>query len=410
MLQKIKRYSAVLLGLLLTTIVLTACDLFTDDDGDGLILWSTLSSYERIGTLTAEEIAEYYPSAVKSFLAYDVSVFRIVYSTQTPNGNEVQASGIVLVPERNNPAAMVSLHRSAIFHESEAPSNVNIQSPKSSNTVWGNLGLVFGSTGFITAMPDLLGWGSSSNLLHPFMITISDGMVGFDMLLATTELLDSEEINWNGELFAGGYSQGGTSTLALARAVESDPQNRFEISKASAGGGAYNLEELTAVMLAQNEITFPPYYAFFLTAYQHYYFPNDQLNRYFNNPYDLRIVSEELFRGGYFGNQIEERLTDQTDLLIRNNFRQQYISGGELLFRDVLLNNDLSYTRYQTPIRLYHGEDDEIIPYPEAVRSFENMIHAGSEDITFHKVENGTHLSTAETFFYETFRWFIGQE
>jgi pimeloyl-ACP methyl ester carboxylesterase len=408
MLLNMKRFITAVLILLLTLVAFASCDLFTDDDGDGVTLWNTLTSYEKIGILSSDEISGFYPSVVEPFLAYDVMVYRIVYRTEAPNGNQVQASGLVLVPERTNPSTLLSLHRSAIFHESEAPSNVSLQSPNSLNTAWGNLGFVFGSAGFITVMPDLLGWGSSSNMLHPFMITISDGMVGFDMLLAATELFESEDVNWSGELFAGGYSQGGTSTLALARAVESDPQHRFEISKASAGGGAYNLEDLTAVLLERSEITFPPYYAFFLKAYRNYYFPTDQLNRYFNSPYDLRIVSEELFRGGHFGDQIEERLTNQTDLLIRNIFRQQYISGGEPQFREALMNNDLSYYRYETPLRIYHGENDVIIPYSEAVQSVDNLRNAGSEDVTFYTVEDGTHLNTAETFFYETFLWFLG--
>ncbi len=409
MLLNIKRYFSAFLILLFSLVIFSSCDLFTDGDDDGVTLWNTLISYEKIGTLNSDEISDFYPSVIKPFLAYDVMVYRIVYRTEEPNGNQVQASGLVLVPERNNPATLLSLHRSAIFHESEAPSNVSLQSPNGSNTAWGNLGFVFGSAGFITIMPDLLGWGSSSNMLHPFMLTISDGMVGFDMLLATTELFESEEIRWNGELLAGGYSQGGTSTLALTRAVESDPQNRFEISKASAGGGAYNLEDLTAVLLERSEITFPPYYAFFLKAYRNYYFPTDPMNRFFNSPYDIRIVSDELFRGGYFGGQIEERLTNQTDLLIRNTFRQQYISGGEPQFREALMNNDLTFFSYQTPLRIYHGENDEIIPHSEAVRSVDNLRNAGSRDLTFYTVEEGTHLSTAETFFYESFLWFLGQ-
>jgi pimeloyl-ACP methyl ester carboxylesterase len=409
MLLNTRRNITVTLVLLLSLVTFTSCDLFTDGDGDGANLWNTLSSYEKIGTMSSDEISGFYPSVVDPFLAYDVMVYRIVYRTEAPNGNQVQASGLVLVPVRNNPATLLSLHRSAIFHESEAPSNVSLQSPSTINTAWGNLGFVFGSAGFITVMPDLLGWGSSSNMLHPFMITISDGMVGFDMLLAAAELFESEDIRWNGELFAGGYSQGGTSALALARAVESDPQNRFEINKASAGGGAYNIEGLTGVLLERDEITFPPYYAFFLKAYRNYYFPIEQMNRYFNSPYDLRIVSEQLFRGGYYGDQIADRLTTQTDLLIRNIFRQQFISGGEPQFREALMNNDLTFFSYETPLRIYHGENDQIIPYSEAVRSFDNLRNSGSENVSFYTVEEGTHQSAAETFFYETFLWFLGQ-
>jgi hypothetical protein len=396
--------------LLMLTVAVAGCDFFDDNDGDGITLWQTLSSYDKIGTITTEGISNFYPSEADPFLAYDVTAYRLVYHTETPGGESQLASGVVLVPQRQNPATMVSLHRSTIFHETEAPSNVNIEVPDNRNTAWSNLGVLFGSAGFITTMPDLLGWGSSSEMLHPYMVAESDEVVGFDMLLATKEMLEAEEIGWNGNLYLSGYSQGASSMMAVLKAIESDPQERFSISKASAGGGAYNLEELAVTILELDELAFSPFYAFFLKAYWNTYFPIDPLSRYFNGPYDNIIVSEQLFRGGLFGNEIEERLTSQTGLLIRNTFRQQYISGGEPQFREVLMDNDLSNFRVESALRLYHGENDEIIPHQEALNSFNNLVNAGSENVTFISVEDQSHNGAAVTYFSETLGWFLGQQ
>ncbi len=400
-------FAAAILLMLIGTV--PGCDFFDDNDGDGITLWQTLSSYDEIGTITTEGISDFYPPEVKPFLAYDVTAYRLVYHTEAPNGESLLASGVVLVPQRQNPATMVSLHRSSIFHESEAPSNVNIASPDNRNTAWSNLGMLFGSAGFITTMPDLLGWGSSSDMLHPYMVAESDEVVGFDMLLATKEMLETEEISWNENLYLSGYSQGASTAMAVLKAIEGDPQERFSISKASAGGGAYNLEELAATILEQDELAFSPFYAFFLKAYRNTYFPTEPLNRYFNSPYDNIIVSEQLFRGGFFGDEIEEQLPHQTDLLIRNVFRQQYISGGEAQFREVLMDNDLSNFRVESTLRLYHGENDEIIPHQEALNSLENLVKAGSEDVSFITVENRSHSGAAGTYFSETILWFLGQ-
>lgn len=403
------RFFAAAILLMLVGIV-AGCDFFDENDGDGITLWQTLSSYDEIGTITAEEISDFYPSEAGPFLAYDVTAYRLVYHTEAPNGESLLASGVVLVPQRQNSSTMVSLHRSTIFHESEAPSNVFIDSPDNLNTAWSNLGVLFGSAGFITTMPDLLGWGSSSEMLHPYMVAESDEVVGFDMLLATKEMLEAEEIGWNDNLYLSGYSQGASTMMAVLKAIESDPQERFSISKASAGGGAYNLEELAGTILQQDELGFSPFYAFFLKAYRNTYFPIEPLNRYFNGPYDNIIVSEALFRGGLFGDEIEERLTNQTDLLIRNTFRQQYISGGEPQFRGVLMDNDLSNFRVESTLRLYHGEDDEIIPHQEALNSWDNLINAGSEEVMFITIEDGSHSGAAGTYFSETLLWFLGQD
>lgn len=406
--MKLRLFHILILGMLIPFV--SGCDFFAGDNEDGVSLWRTLSSYDEIGSISADEIGDFYPPEVQSFLAYDIRAYRLIYNTETPAGESVQASGIVLVPQRQNPAAMVSLHRSTIFHESEAPSNVNISTPDNTNTVWSNGGPVYSSTGFITVMPDLLGWGSSSNMLHPYMVTLSDAVVGFDMLLAAVEMLESEEVSWNQDLYVTGYSQGASSALAVLRAVAADPQNRFTVSKASAGGGAYNLEELAGSILELDEMAFSPFYAFFVKAYRNYYFPFDPLTRFINNPYDLRIQSEQLFRGDYFGHEIEERLTNQTNQLINNTFRQQFLSGGQPEFRDVLLENDLSNVRVEAPLRLYHGEDDEIIPFGEVLQSYENLLNAGSDDVSLIPIENETHTGAAGTYFTATYLWFLGQE
>jgi pimeloyl-ACP methyl ester carboxylesterase len=406
----LKLYLFRILLIVLLVFLLSGCDFFAEDNGDEFTLWHTLSSYHELGTISANEIGDFYPSEVQTFLAYDVTVYRLIYNTETPGGEPVQASGIVLVPQRQNPASIVSLHRSTIFHESEAPSNVNINTPDNTNVIWRNAAPIFGSTGFITVMPDLLGWGRSSEMLHPYMITVSDAVVGFDMLLAAFEMLESEEVSRDDNLFITGYSQGGSSTLALLRSISADSQNRFTVTKASAGGGVYNLERLASTILDQNELAYSPFYAFFLKAYKDYYFPFEPLNRFINNPYDLRIESEQLFSGDYFGDEIEERLINQTNLLINNTFRQQYLSGGQPGFRSVLMDNDLSNFRVDVPLRLYHGENDEIVPYEETAQSFESLLVAGSEDVSLIPIENGTHATAAETFFIETFLWFLGQE
>lgn len=395
--------------ILLIVFFASSCDLFNDNNGDGVVLWNTLASYEKLGTLTLEQIQEIYPSEAGAFLVYDVALYRLVYNTETPRGETVQASGVVLVPQRNNAAAILSLHRSTIFHDSEAPSNVNFHSPDEVNTVWTNLGPVSASAGLITVMPDLLGWGESSNLLPPYLVSFSEGIVSLAMLKAAVEFMQSEDIEWNNDLFVTGYSQGGSTTLAAIRSIQADPENQFQVTAASAGGGAYNLEELAETILVQEELAFAPYYVLFIKAYRDVYFPARQLNTFFNSPYDLRIESEELFRGGYFGHEIEERLASQTNLLVLNTFRNQYITGGEADLRGAFADNDLSRFRVQAPLRIYHGDQDEIIPFAEVENAVQNLVNSGSENVELIQVEGGTHRSSAATFFQETLLWFLVQ-
>ncbi len=398
--------------LLAILLILTAgCDFFEEDNGD-VVLFDRLVSYNELGTLTSDQISNIYPSELSAFLAHDVVVYRVVYRTETPVGDQVQASGVVLAPNRSGASRMVSLHRSTIFHELEAPSNVNLNNPDQSNMVWANFAPVMASAGFITVMPDLLGWGESSSLFHPYMITVSDEVVAYDMLLAAMDLTEDAEILWNNDLFVTGYSQGASTAMALLRGIEADASGRFEVKAASVGGGAYNLEALAETLLEQDELSFSPFYVYFLKAYRNTYFPDRTLGSFLNSPYDNIIVNDQLFRGGFFGNEIAERLTHVTSDLLLNSFRNNFItsntvSGQESEFRSILSDNDLSSFRVEIPLRIYHGEDDEILPYSEALQSAQNLEDAGSGNLEFITVQNGTHLSSVAVYLQETFFWFL---
>ncbi len=393
------------IGLILI-LLMSGCD-WNGEEGNGIVFWEKLSSYHELGRLTKEEIGESYPTLFQAVLHYDVTVYRVVYNTRTTDGETVQASGVILLPQNVEEHQVLNLNRSAIFHEDEAPSNVDLGNPDFRNMFWGNLAPIVASSGMIVIMPDLLGWGQSSDLFHPFMIPASDELVAFDMLVASQELLETEDVEWKGDLFLAGYSQGATTATALLKAIQNDSQNRFDVTRASVGGGVLNPEGVVEAILEREEMSAPQMYAFSLKAYRNTYFPDIPLSTLFNSPYDLIIVQDQLFRGGFRGSEIAERLPGQTGELIFQFFRNQFLAGSEQLLRSALIENDLTDFEVRVPFRIYHGGMDEVIPIDEAVRAFDRLDQFDPSQMELYIVEEGDHLSTAETYFLETFFWFM---
>ncbi|HEU5146825.1 MAG TPA: hypothetical protein VFT90_08925, partial [Chryseosolibacter sp.] len=91
-------------------------------------------------------------------LKYDVKTYTLTYVT-TYKGDIVEASGLIMVPVgMKDPAPIVSLQHGTTFEKDEAPSERG-----------GFHGMeFFASAGYITLMPDFLGYGESADLFHPY--------------------------------------------------------------------------------------------------------------------------------------------------------------------------------------------------------------------------------------------------
>ncbi|MCA1802372.1 MAG: hypothetical protein LC662_07935 [Rhodothermaceae bacterium] len=143
-----------------------------------------LIDYSLAGELSPEQIISYYDNPLIELIAdYDVKAYRITYRTQTIDGTNMAASGMILVPDINQPSVLV-LQRGTLFRKSEAPSRFD-PLIADNNAVWSYFGPVVSSSGYMIIMPDLLGFGESESLFHPYFVTRSHGRVSLDMMKAT---------------------------------------------------------------------------------------------------------------------------------------------------------------------------------------------------------------------------------
>ena len=171
------------------------------------------------------------------------------------------------------------------------------------------------STGFITVLPDLLGFGDSDEIFHPYYVEDPTATAVTDLLRAAATLADEKEVEFNQRLFLAGYSQGGYATLATHKALEADPLEDFDLIASFPGSGGYDIQSLQEYFFSLNTYNDPYYLAYVGLAYQSYYGEANLIDEFFNEPYASRIPG--LFDGVNAAGDINAQLTEEIPALVQ---------------------------------------------------------------------------------------------
>jgi pimeloyl-ACP methyl ester carboxylesterase len=335
-------------------------------------------------------------SELAQLLQYDVETYTIVYNT-VYKGEPVEASGLIMVPKEMVEAApLVSLQHGTIFRKDEAPS------------VRGGFQGVefFASAGYVTLMPDYLGYGSSSHIFHPYYDSEHSAATVIDLIKAAKEFLAKEEVAFNEELFLAGYSEGGYVTLAAAKEIETDPIHGLSVTAIAAGAGGYDLTEMLTSITSSDYYAYPGYLAFVLKSYHHTYGWKMPLSHFFREKYADAIL--KFVDGEHGGGYINSQLTTHVPSLFNPSFLENLAkTDGETELKNALILNSTAGWKTDTPVRLYHGTRDEIIPFQNSEKTLANFKAAGSDGVTLTAIPNGTHGSSFEPMLRDFIPWFL---
>ena len=245
--------------------------------------------------ISADEVGSYSAATLQAFaiaagqsdiapqLKYDVKSYRVVYQTMY-NGTPIQASGLLLVPVGMKEAApIVSVQHGTMFEKSEAPTVSNDFSGIE----------FFTSAGFISLMPDFIGYGESEAIFHPYYDRQHSAMAVVDMIRAGKDFLKNKKIAFNNQLFLTGYSEGGYVTLAAAKEIETNSTYGLTVTAVGAGAGGYDLVEMLSGVATNTYYAYPSYLAFVLMSYNTTYSWNKPLT-YFFKPTLCHFFSKDL--------------------------------------------------------------------------------------------------------------------
>ncbi len=354
-------------------------------------------SVSSLGTYSAQTLQQFATAALGSTqfnftLQYDVESYKIDYRTIDPQGNLVVASGALYIPKGRNNISIMSLHHGTVTSRTEVAS---------ANPLNTGEGLIAAALGYLSLEPDYLGLGDS-NILHPYHLEKPSANAVIDFIRAGRSFASTKSITLNGQVFLAGYSEGGYITLAAHKEIEQNYSNEIKVTASSPMAGAYDLNLTANTILQQSTYNQPSYLAFFFEAYNSIYGWN-RINDVFNSPYAERISA--LYDGTKTTDQINAQLTVNVNQLFKQSFLSSFLSGKETTITASFTENSLLNWKPLAPIRFYHGNADEYVPYQNSV-NVRDYFNAQGSNVELVTISGGTHESAGIPSILDAIAWF----
>lgn len=334
---------------------------------------------------------------IKTDIKYDVQVYQVIYLT-TYKDDEIKASGLLCVPKNAATALPVlSGQHGTTFEQQDAPSNFP--------ATFSGFEL-FASAGYLTVIPDYIGYGISKHLFHPYYDQKHSALAVIDLIKAAKSFAAKNNIKLNNKLFLTGYSEGGYVTMATQKEIETNPAHKLQVTAAAAGAGGFDLTGMLAEISSEKPYSKPSYLAFILQAYNKTYNWNRPLSDFFQEPYASKLPG--LFDGVTTAGTINRSLSNDPKKLFNPVFYAELKkSDGELVLKQALVNNTI-YTNWvpASPTKIFQGTADESVFYQNSKKTYDYFIAAGAKQLEFIPVKGGTHGSSIEPMMMEVIPWF----
>lgn len=284
---------------------------------------------------------------------YDVDNHRLEYLTSDAQGRPIVASGLVSVPVKAAGARspVLSYQHGTTFVDAEAPSN---------HATADEAGVILASLGYIVIAPDYVGYGASKGAPHPYLLSAPSAAATVDLLTAAQTWRRAHAVADNGQLFLTGYSEGGYATMAAHRALQALPGAlSAQLLAVVAGAGPYDVRVTLDTLLARVRNELPSLAALL-------------------NPGVLRFL----------GATDRERLRDElmkrlrpadADVAFDNTMLDLYLADDTTAIAQRASVHDWAP---DAPLRLFHGRDDQTVPFAASSAALQAMRARGANDVT----------------------------
>ena len=332
---------------------------------------------------------------------YNVTVYKVTYATSFKNSSII-ASGLICVPKTTGSYPMLS------FQNGTNTKNTNAPSMDISNS---SFALIEGiaSAGYIILIPDYIGFGASSDILHPYHHRESNNSAITDLIRAAEEFLSSKPggATGNGKLYLMGYSQGGWATLSALNYLEQNPIATEQVQAVSCGAGSYDLMAMTNYLLTIQTFPTPLYLPYFVESHIKNGFISLSLNSVFKEPYATRIPG--LFNGMLNSDQIDAQLNDTIYEFLADSLLLDFGSSSTYAeLRNELTVNSVPAWKTTNRIFFAAGTSDKDVPSFISQNTYNAFISLGldTSQIKLSLYPDLDHSSALIPWGLETINWF----
>ena len=285
---------------------------------------------------------------------YGVEVHQIIYQTINAKGTSVQASGAFIIPQNVKRSLPLLSYQHGTVLEKAA-----VASQGAGDELL--VGMLLGSVGFATSMPDYLGLGISPGL-HPYVHAKSSAIAVVDMLRASRSFCATKNQALNTQLFLMGYSEGGYATMAAHREIEQLHAGEFTITGSAPMAGPHDISgTMTQIMIGDQAYNTPYYLPFTLFAYNDVYRLFNLPNEILLEPYATKLPP--LFDGYHSGGEINSLMPSVPSKIFRPDFLEAFRQNPQHPFLLALKENDLYDWTPVSPMHMYHCQGDVTVPF-----------------------------------------------
>ncbi len=177
-----------------------------------------------------------------------VSLLKLQYATVDHAGNKLTASAGLLVPSKdpkNASGTCLGAHPLLSFQHGTSDT-IGFDGSDKTGIAPLTMAKYFASHGYVVVIPDYLGYGTTSNHYHPYVIAESDAATVIDAVRAARNWFPTADgvasgVTLSSQLFLTGTSEGGYVTMATHRTMERDFPSEFTITADVPISGPYDL-------------------------------------------------------------------------------------------------------------------------------------------------------------------------
>jgi pimeloyl-ACP methyl ester carboxylesterase len=227
--------------------------------------------------------------------------------------------------------------------------------------------------GYILVIPDYIGYGESSEYIHPYVHKDTLASASLDMLRQAKITLAEQNILVNEQLFLAGFSEGGFATLAMQKKIEEDLSDEFTITASAPAAGPYDMSTTIGASIARPFDPVPGLSAFFLHVFNEVY-QLDMLDNAVSAAYLDQVTTYNLAAW-------EALEPTTTAAFFTPEFVSGYSGDGQLALKQAVAENDIYNWVPQVPTRFFHGDQDPIVPYFNSQKAVGVMNANGAPDV-----------------------------
>lgn len=314
------------------------------------------------------------------------------YTSTDNDGWPVTLSGKVMLPQKGRPKRMIIVSHYTVCSNREVPSNCF------------SLEGVLVKLGYGLIIPDYMGYGVSSDKVHPYLVMDLTARNVFDMYLAVKPWLEAvgRKPEYD-DIYLMGYSQGGATTMAVEHLIETEycyPEfdDYTQIHRVFAGGGPYDVKATYERFVNTDTASYPVAVPLVLQGMimgNHLDIKmSDMLQDWISDNIDDWINSKN-----YTSSQINALIgTYVTHEMLTEEAMNQKSDKVAELFKAMTMNSIVSYNWLpQANVYIMHSMDDETVPYTNAANAKSKWKDA---NIIYNCGHYGGHVQTCLRFIY----------